>query len=149
LARRSIAASDLDDLLSPLERDLFWRLAPSDQRHSVAVMRYLRRHGVDDRVLLRAALLHDVGKTSAPIQLWQRVVHVLARAWAPGVAAWLARTGIGWRRGFYALAHHERLGAEMLSQIGADLEVVRLVGGLVTDVDDRRRCLLDEADSSV
>ncbi|HUE75521.1 MAG TPA: HD domain-containing protein [Chloroflexota bacterium] len=147
--RRSVTESDLLDLLSPPERELFWRLAPSDQRHSLAVMRYLRRRGVDDRVLLRAALVHDVGKASAPIHIWQRVVHVLARAWAPGIAAWLARSDDGWRHGFYALKHHERLGAEMLGQIGTEREVVHLVGRVVTVLDDRRRSLLDEADSSV
>lgn len=148
LDRKPVTESDLEGLLSPPERELFWRLAPSDQRHSLAVMRYLRRLS-DDRVLLRAALVHDVGKASAPLRLWQRVAHVLVRAWAPGIAAWLAASDDGWRRGFYVLAHHEHLGAEMLGQIGAEPDILRLVRREVKDIDARRRSLLDEADSSV
>ena len=40
-------------------------MSVSDQRHSLNVMRTLRRQGHTEPDLLAAALLHDVGKSAA------------------------------------------------------------------------------------
>lgn len=111
-------------------------------------MRYLVRRGHDDPVVWRAALLHDVGKAAAPIRLWHRVAFVLLGAVAPGAREMLARRSIGWRGGFFALAHHQRIGAAVLRGAGADPAIVALVGGTSLP-EDRRRRLLEEADEGV
>lgn len=47
--------------LTPAERPLFWAQAAADQRHAYDTMRRAAQHA-GDRQVLRAALLHDVGK---------------------------------------------------------------------------------------
>src|SRR4030042_6140545 len=62
------------DNLTPAQQRLFWAMMLQDQRHSLDVFYTLQRRGCQDRDLLLAALLHDVGK--GEIHLSQRVVSV-------------------------------------------------------------------------
>ncbi len=77
----------VERILSPAEQQGFDRLAPVDQWHSYQVLRLLQRHGHDEPALLKAALLHDIGKTRAPLSLLDRTVAVLGRLLIPGRAA--------------------------------------------------------------
>ena len=53
------------------------------------------------RELLQAALLHDVGKSAAPLSLGDRTLVVLARRLAPAAARrWGQGQPSGWRRPF-------------------------------------------------
>jgi hypothetical protein len=146
------AGTDEDDeqvlayLLTPPQRDLFRRMAPNDQRHSLGVCATLRRAGYDDPALLRAALLHDVGKAAGRIWLWQRTLIVLLRRWAPDLLRWLARGSCHlplvprysplatrrveapwWRRGFVINRFHPELGARWAAQAGCSPTTVALI----------------------
>jgi hypothetical protein len=73
-----------------------------------------------DRPVLAAALLHDVGKVTARLGTYGRVVATVAGA-ATGrrhVDAWTSSRGFTRRVGLYL--RHPRLGADMLALAGSD-----------------------------
>jgi hypothetical protein len=117
----------------------------ADRRHAARVAAWLVARGHVDRLLIQAALLHDVGKALAPIGLWQRVAWVVVGRLAPGRRGWLAGRGGGWR----ALAAHQATGAERLRAAGAEPRLVALVAGRPLAGDERRAALLCQADDSV
>jgi response regulator RpfG family c-di-GMP phosphodiesterase len=53
-------------ILAPLQLRLFQRMQPSEQAHSIRIVRELMIQGVENSDLLTAALLHDVGKIRTP-----------------------------------------------------------------------------------
>mgnify|MGYP000636094446 CR=1 FL=1 len=90
-----------------------------DRWHAVAVARLVLRMKPDapDR-LVRAALLHDVGKSVRPYRLAERIAgHVLPDAW------------LGTQRGAagYVKRYHARLGAAMVREVGGSEAVAQLV----------------------
>jgi hypothetical protein len=100
LAARPDAADEAlaQQMLSGRERALFQDLAVADKRHALTVWRTLLDAGHTDRELLKAALLHDLGKSlradgTRPtwgVPLPYRVLIVLLEAWRPGLLARLA-----------------------------------------------------------
>lgn len=108
--------------LEPGEQELFDAMATVDQAHSIGVARAVERHGCDDW-MVTAALTHDVGKSVARLGIIGRVVATLARSLgAERFAAPMMRRGgcIG-RVGAYLA--YPRLGAQMLTDAGADPRV--------------------------
>jgi hypothetical protein len=127
---RRVSAADLglvDRYLSSAERALFRTMSPADQQHSIDLGRRLRRDRHDNPDLIRAALLHDVGKASAPLSTLHRVVYSVASVTSPRFAAWLGRSAAGWRRPFFVAAHHAELGAAAAERAGSAELVVRLI----------------------
>lgn len=117
-------------LLSPGELDLFERMQPGEQAHSLKVMRKLREEVGDAvlRELLIAALLHDVGKVLAPLQIWERVLVVTARWVLPHrVKVWGRGDLHSWRRPFVVAEQHPAWGAKLAEQAGSLPLVVDLI----------------------
>ena len=101
----------------------------TDQIHSIKVLNRLVSAGVCDEDLLKAALLHDAGKSLASPGVFVRVARVLlAWLWPAG---WLRLSTHcdqrHWRYPFYVLAHHAELGAELVRESGAAPRVVEIV----------------------
>jgi len=114
--------------LSPPLQRLFDRLAVADQRHSLDVLYALRAKGYNDRDLLAAALLHDVGKVEANLHLWQRVVIVLLQATWPALLDELAwGDPANWRYAFYLQREHPEIGARLAKEAGASPLTVELI----------------------
>ncbi len=97
-----------------------------DQAHTLRMVHLLLAWGHKERPLLQAALLHDVGKVAGRPRLWHRTVWVVAGALAPRWRHLLVAEK-GWRRPFWALAEHPRLGAEMARAAESDDDVVWLI----------------------
>lgn len=121
LARRLAPAEQMEAagwLNSPAEAELFWRQAPADQRHGLTAARLAARERPGRRDLIRAALLHDVGKSRAGLGLWGRTRAAIAerRGWKLS------------RRAEQYLRHGEA-GAEDLDAAGAEETVVRYARG--------------------
>ena len=120
--------NDLSEYLDPAKRALFSRMAVSDQRHCLDLFYSLRERMGADGPLLQAALLHDAGKSAAPIHLWHRVAFVLLGNLSPRARAKLcARGDRPWRVPFFVLAHHTDLGADLALKAGCSGEVVALI----------------------
>jgi hypothetical protein len=118
----------LNDYLSLSEKALFLTMSIPDQRHSLDLFSRIHAAGHAEADLLRAALLHDVGKGAGSLPLPCRVVYALAVMALPALAGWLSRSAHSiWRRPFYLAANHPRLGAEAAGRAGSNATVVRLI----------------------
>ncbi len=115
-------------MLTPAEAQLFEREPAAVRKHSLAVFAALRAAGHTEPVLLRAALLHDVGKADGRVALWHRVALVLLQAVSPVLLLRLAvNEPRSWRYPFYVQLHHGPRGADMLAAIGSEAALVTLV----------------------
>jgi hypothetical protein len=137
------------DTLSSAQAALFWRMACCDQRHGLDVYHALRDTGCQDKALLAAALLHDVGKAAAPLTVAHRVAVVLIERVLPG---WLARWASDrkdWKAPFAAHVQHPQIGAAWAEAAGSSTDTVRLIREHHIDApQDGRLVALQEADQS-
>lgn len=109
--------------LTAAEHALFERLPPEERNHGVAVAKCLAKARPDDRDLLAAALLHDIGKLGTPRGA---VVRALTHVLPPSGAASEPRLeGLAGAR--QARVHHAAYGAELLRRAGSSARVVELV----------------------
>jgi hypothetical protein len=111
----------LEETLTPQQRAAFATLPVYDQRHLCAVYRRLRSSGENDPDLLRAALMHDLGKAAlgGRVSLVDRTFNVLLGAIAPSLHDYLTRLPAPrWRLGLALAHHHPRLGAEWAAKLG-------------------------------
>ena len=121
-------------MLNAAQFDLFMRLQPGEQSHSLSVFTKLLGTGEENRDLLVAALLHDVGKILYPLKLWERVWIVLGKAfptrllkgWVLGDLEDLQNIPF-WRRPFVVAQQHPQWGAELAAQAGSSALVVSLI----------------------
>lgn len=122
-ADRELVAS----LLSPALMHLFQSMSPGDRAHAIRVCRALQDRDITDRTLLRAALLHDVGKAEG-VSLPHRVAYTLLKRLAPGLLARLcAQPASGWRQPLVKLHRHPEIGARLAADAGASPDVVALI----------------------
>ena len=135
----------LERHLAPSQQDLFRAMSPINQRHCLDVFNNLLRRGHTDPDLLRAALLHDVGKRG--IRLWHRVAGVLLEAFWPTLLEKLAvNRPQSWLYGFYVYQYHADLSAELAERSGCSPSVVELIRGHHTPSENEQARVLWETD---
>ncbi|HSG78505.1 MAG TPA: hypothetical protein VLD62_02910 [Acidimicrobiia bacterium] len=105
--------AQVDGWLRPAEGPLFWSQQAADQRHAYDAARSCSRARPDRPDLVRAALLHDVGKRHAGLGIAGRVTASLLR---------IARLPAPGRLGTYL--DHGRIGAAELADTDAEAIVV-------------------------
>ncbi|HUS85452.1 MAG TPA: HD domain-containing protein [Anaerolineales bacterium] len=116
------------EILEPPLAELFFRMTPFDQAHSLRVLAALQLEGQTDPDLLAAALLHDVGKSVHSPSVLDRIIAVLANQLLPRmVLKWGASGPHGWRRPFAITVQHPVWGAELAAAHGASTAVVDLI----------------------
>jgi hypothetical protein len=116
------------DVLAPPLMALFLRLQPSEQAHSLRILRLLLEQGENHLDLLVAALLHDVGKSRYPLHVWERILIVVGKALLPKQARrWGQGQPRGWQRAFVIAEQHPAWGAEMAGGAGASPLTVSLI----------------------
>ena len=135
--------------------ELFLRMQNSEQAHSIQVFNELRNQGQENPDLLTAALLHDVGKTRAPLRVWERVMIVVMRAiCADCIHKWgkskniEPENGLGWKRAFIIAEQHPAWGAALAAECGASPLAVSLIArhqeSIAPDACTREDLLLKE-----
>lgn len=116
----------VDRYLTMPERRLFEGMEAADQRHSVGVLSTLLETGAEDPDLLKAGLLHDVGKSVCKISVVHRTLAVLAGPLVGGSQPAVAAPRTGWWLPFHVIANHPRIGASILARAGCPERVWRL-----------------------
>lgn len=103
---------------------LFEAQHPRDIRHAAATARWLLDRGHDDRGLILAALLHDVGKGDQ--RPMDRVIYVLASTSRTARLLARADSKAVIRQAVHRSLYHSEAGAAMLAAAGAPPPVVEL-----------------------
>ena len=124
----------VSSILTDPQIELFQRMQPGEQIHSLQVLNDLREQGEENPDLLTAALLHDSGKTRTPLRIWERVLVVIVNAICENcVYKWGSNTkvvpenGLGWRRAFIVAEQHPTWGAELAAGCGTSSLAVSLI----------------------
>ena len=117
----------VERLLTSPQLSLFLSMSSRDQRHGLDLVCAPQGQGYQAPELLRAALLHDVGKAEH-IGLPYRVAAVLLERFAPELLQRLAEdrpVSLGYP--FFAHLNHARWGAERAVEAGSDWLSVELI----------------------
>ncbi len=107
--------------LSPPLLALFWQMDRGEQLHSLAVLQDVLAQDETPNDLAVAALLHDVGKSRYPINVWQKTLAVMVRALVPDAyTRWSKGSPLNlWQRPFVVYEQHPLWSAELLRAAGA------------------------------
>lgn len=115
--------------LTPAEFGLYLKMPRATRQHHLRVLNCLLAAGHHHPSLLKAALLHDVGKIRYSFALPEKVLVVLTKAFAPSLfKKWSAGEPRGWRRPFVMSLRHPEWSAEMGAAVGMDelsLDLIR------------------------
>ena len=120
------------------EMALFELLPRDEQKHSIAIARKMLSlaHGSalkhDKRVLAKAGLLHDVGKSAVKLGITDRAMLVVLRRMIRPVYDKLAEKGKAPNsafvyRKFFVHREHGRIGAKALMKAGTEEKVISIV----------------------
>lgn len=113
--------------LSTPELELFRQMELADRLHSESVLHSLLSAGISDLPLLKAGLLHDVGKSRCRIGVVHRALAVLLTSLfggLPSFLTWQPQESI--LMPFHVIEYHPRIGASMLAKAGCEERVWRL-----------------------
>lgn len=130
-------------ILSGPEFELYTRLSAPEREHAVEVARRVARRAPEARPeVVRAALLHDVGKLgSSGNVLWRVAAHLLPASPAPAEPRMSGLAGVR-----QAARHHGEYGRALILAAGGDAEVARLVATHHRPGDDAEARLIMESD---
>ena len=123
--------------LTKPEQVLFYRMRTFDQSHGVMMAhkcldKCKNYKWVDENILVRSALLHDVGKAFYNVSLLLRSIYVLLNKFNNGkFLSSIAKQNskILVLRKLYILKNHPAVGAKMLSDIIDEPEIIEVVNG--------------------
>ena len=142
------------EFLTESEYRLFLSMSRPERQHHLRVLKFLLRDKVQNPALLKAALLHDVGKRRYRFSLPERVLVVLVEKLLPGkFEEWSASEPRGWKRPFVISAQHPAWSAEICTDHNVDPLAVKLIArhqdklaGDPQNETDRYLSLLQHAD---
>jgi hypothetical protein len=122
--------------LTSAEYALYLRMSRAERQHHLRVIADLLAQGQHHPALIKAALLHDVGKTRFRFSLVEKTLVVLVKAFLPRqFAAWSQAEPSGWKRPFVIATQHPQWGAELAQAVGLDPLSVELIRRHQTPLD--------------
>ena len=130
--RAPLEAAELEwvqSLLTQEEFDLWLKLSPHDQSHSVWVARGVRRRlaatqYAGDSLWLSVAIMHDIGKLDSNLAMHERMLAAVAgRAVKLSIATRWASSARGLTRRVGRFLIHGALGSEMILSVGGREEI--------------------------
>lgn len=122
-----ITAADrewVQESLPPEVQELFYAMHPADQYHALNVAKtamdlWTAEPAGDRDLLLRAALLHDVGRVKGDLDVMGKVLAVVVEYFFPGKARQLGQADDGWLgHMMHVYYHHPEMGALKLEALG-------------------------------
>lgn len=122
--------AEIKAVLHSAEYILFQRFSYNDQQHSLRVLRLLKQQAHTQASLLKAALLHDIGKIRTQLTILDRCLIVLVAKLLPQKAdAWGhdLREPLRWRKAFVTKEQHPQWGATLAEAAGSDTQTVALI----------------------
>lgn len=130
----------IQQYLDPTEQYLFYAMDRPTQRHCVNVAQtsLILIHQLTDQtqvssaILIKSALLHDIGKPAGDLTTIYRIITVFANALSPTIGQALAKPGKkGWlgplRHAFYIQRQHPQLGAAQAQESRLHPSIVQLI----------------------
>jgi hypothetical protein len=115
-------------LLSPGELVLFEQLPTPDQNHSLRVYETLEAGGETDLDVMKAALLHDLGKIKHPLKRWERVFAVLVTGLFPrAYLRWGEGDTSGLKHSLVIIKNHPAWGGDLAEEAGSSSRMVWLI----------------------
>ena len=124
--------------LNTAEQKLFFGMNLPDQRHVLNVAQtalQLAQHQqkIDINLLVKCALLHDVGKIKGDVSTIDKIITVMGHKLSPRYAKQWGRLGRGSkldniRHAFYIYFNHAERSAAMLKEIGVKTTIVKIIG---------------------
>jgi hypothetical protein len=132
--------------LEDYEEKLFFMLPRNEQVHSVKVAREVIeesvKHGVEDTPLVKAALLHDIGKINSGLNIFSKSLIVILNKFMPRALLRLMRL-----RAVYVYYHHPEIAIGYLETNDEKLKYYILNHHNYDIKDDKLLRIIQEADS--
>lgn len=138
--RRRLSAEErilIDNYLDDAGKFLFFQMNRIDQHHALGVAKTVLveagyQRGIDLSLLVKAALLHDIGKVEGDLNFLSRIAAGLVRRICPAWREKYADTARDnfWSRiryGFYVDLIHPTRGSYMAKTLGIEDGVVELI----------------------
>jgi putative nucleotidyltransferase with HDIG domain len=123
--------------LNTEEQTLFGGMNLPDQRHVLnvaytALQLAKDQENINQNLLVKCALLHDVGKIKGDVSTFDKIMTVIGHKVSPRWAKQWGRLGRGnklknLRHAFYIYFHHAQRSATMLQKVGVSPTVVNIV----------------------
>ncbi|MBX3070108.1 MAG: HD domain-containing protein [Thermomicrobiales bacterium] len=149
----AIAGADLSvatRFLDSSQLEVFRTMPVRDQTHHCCVASALLADGWNDRDVVVAALLHDIGKfpEGKRPSLAARAGFVLLSGVSPALVDRVTARARWWNRGLVLLARHSAVGAEIAAEMGCTSRVQELIArhGDKVDGSDPQLAALQRAD---
>lgn len=128
----------VDKYLNANEKKLFYAMSIADQRHTLdtayTVIKLIPKNAqLDESLIVKAALLHDIGKQKGDISVVEKAIAVIfnklipehARKIAASTRAKTNADRIAWV--LYIYYYHPEIGAGFLRTINAEEKLIKLV----------------------
>jgi putative nucleotidyltransferase with HDIG domain len=127
----------VDLYLDSKTQKLFWGMNLPDQRHVLNVaytaLQLAESHSkVNITLLIKCALLHDVGKCKGDVSTFDKIITVIGHWLLPNWTKKWGRLGRGsklsnLRHAFYIYYYHANRSATMLQEIGESHQLVEII----------------------